>query len=718
MKQPGAAAGRDRFPIAAWSTLAATLIGVLLRIVYLDADPYYYAWIGYITDEGRWIETARSLALYGTVGNYGLNLHFWTAPLFELVHYPLFALFGVSFWSSRLISALSGCALLVWVALRLRGRLNPYSLFLGIALLAAQADLVMLSRVAVPETATMLMETIVFLTLVLGIESRRKIVTAAVLTLVGLGVKVTMTPMILVYALIVVALPRCRDTVCAFRHRLADGALYAAVIAAAAALAALGALFSGRVALSNLLAGLPTVRFLPDAQALYRLVSQPFESTISPAWNLMSLAAWIGALTWLASPRGNSDVLPRRLFVGAAIWTVGYCLPMIVLGYFPHRYQVHLLVPLAFMAMFAAESLYSSGIGALRDAHSSRRRGARILAASLVSLPTGVIASPLTVAALAGGGLDPMALRSKLLATALSTALISLSAARLSKAKSLWTFLMTYPFVFAGCWMMWSSMPIDVRFWPESSEFSLSPDWMLVASVALVFWALGALVARRGSALSGRQGVMIAGWAVMVASVLSVAPGYLPPSYTMRQTSRELGTVLDGAGSVTSFAADGLFLENKVPFRAHYRIDPLDNKAEYVVWAFRKGIGSANRRMLSTEYRPVLEFRVGVSPRYRWRTPDPYGSMQPFQSVTVLKRIETSGGARLLGLRPGELLPHPGPDESGRTVEVIQAVERNRADDEQPPALPSQETVEPSIDEQETGQAHDGTDHRSRIDER
>jgi hypothetical protein len=34
-----------------------------MRFLYLGADPHYDEWVGYITDEGRWIGHARVLAL-------------------------------------------------------------------------------------------------------------------------------------------------------------------------------------------------------------------------------------------------------------------------------------------------------------------------------------------------------------------------------------------------------------------------------------------------------------------------------------------------------------------------------------------------------------------------------------------------------------------------------------------------------------------------------
>src|SRR5262249_59793581 len=51
--------------------LLVLVVGVVLRFARLGADPYYYEWNGYITDEGRWIAHARALRLFGEIGSVG-----------------------------------------------------------------------------------------------------------------------------------------------------------------------------------------------------------------------------------------------------------------------------------------------------------------------------------------------------------------------------------------------------------------------------------------------------------------------------------------------------------------------------------------------------------------------------------------------------------------------------------------------------------------------
>src|SRR5262245_19075505 len=102
----------DLFARSSWVVLVSLCLGIGLRLLYLDADPYYYEWIGYITDEGRWVQHARSLALQGILwGGHAHGLHLLLAPLFQLAHHLIFSLAGVNFWSTRLLTALSGSAI-------------------------------------------------------------------------------------------------------------------------------------------------------------------------------------------------------------------------------------------------------------------------------------------------------------------------------------------------------------------------------------------------------------------------------------------------------------------------------------------------------------------------------------------------------------------------------------------------------------------------------
>src|SRR5262245_7603007 len=157
--------GDRRWPAAyaGVATVSIVILGVALRVLFLDADPHYYEWIGYITDEGRWTDAARQLALFGRVAPPLWSLHVVVAPLFQLLSYVVFALSHVSVLSSRLLSVIAGCVVLLafWVAFR--RTTTPEALFVGIVPLAVQTDLVVLSRLAVPEMSSMALQFFLYL---------------------------------------------------------------------------------------------------------------------------------------------------------------------------------------------------------------------------------------------------------------------------------------------------------------------------------------------------------------------------------------------------------------------------------------------------------------------------------------------------------------------------------------------------------------------------
>src|SRR5712691_9653833 len=83
-----------------WAFIA---LACLARFIHLDSDPKFEYWIGYITDEGRWIETARNLALFGNLRLYFVSkLHLVLSPGFQTINYVVFELAGVSLWTARI----------------------------------------------------------------------------------------------------------------------------------------------------------------------------------------------------------------------------------------------------------------------------------------------------------------------------------------------------------------------------------------------------------------------------------------------------------------------------------------------------------------------------------------------------------------------------------------------------------------------------------------
>src|SRR5260221_3924478 len=206
-----------------WLIFVVLSVGIALRLLYLDADPYYYEWVGYIIDEGRWVQHARGLVLHQTVlGGHAHNLHLFLAPLFQLVHYLIFALAGVSIWTSRVFTALCGSMLLVLFWWGLRRLATPHALLLGVTLLASQADLVELSRIAIPEMALMFFQLLVYFLLVQPTSSPYRMLLAGFLLLIAVGLKATVAPMVVIFSVLLFFMPRLPETSAAGDQRRRD----------------------------------------------------------------------------------------------------------------------------------------------------------------------------------------------------------------------------------------------------------------------------------------------------------------------------------------------------------------------------------------------------------------------------------------------------------------------------------------------------------------
>ncbi|HEX5528734.1 MAG TPA: hypothetical protein VFZ82_04190, partial [Methylomirabilota bacterium] len=358
-------------PLALRVLIVAVLVaGVGLRLVHLDADPDYYAWVGYVTDEGRWIAHAREMALFGHLVNTEWLIHLLLAPLFQAASFVVFALLGVSLWTSRLLTALSGGALLVLFWLGLRRLVTPAAMLVALALLALDVDLLMLSRVAVPEVPAMLLELAVFLLLVTGSPTPARALGAGLVLLAMIGTKATTVFLVPVFSAIVLLQPLPEGP----RRRGASLLLFWTGSLAAAGLG-LGALALAGRALPSLETNLGILRSFLGLSRPFRIVAFPFEADFGPIFNVWALGLCLVAVAWLA--RRDLPVEPalRRVFLTACAWTALYTLLMVSLEYFPDRYRVHVLIPMA-VALAAGISI-AAGVPLGAIGATLRARGLR-----------------------------------------------------------------------------------------------------------------------------------------------------------------------------------------------------------------------------------------------------------------------------------------------------------------------------------------------------
>ena len=105
------------------ATLAAFVIlavALLLRVINLDADPSAFISRDVITDEGWWAHNARNAILYSQWIMDDYNLGLYSAYLYNALLYFTFEVFGISFTTMRMLSALAGWFTVVLLFLLVR----------------------------------------------------------------------------------------------------------------------------------------------------------------------------------------------------------------------------------------------------------------------------------------------------------------------------------------------------------------------------------------------------------------------------------------------------------------------------------------------------------------------------------------------------------------------------------------------------------------------
>jgi hypothetical protein len=611
--------GQGFLDARAWSSLLVLLslcAGIALRLLYLDADPYYYEWVGYIADEGRWVQHARSLALHGTFwGGHARELHLYLAPLFQIVHYLIFSLAGVSLWTSRIFTAVCGCAIPVLFWWRLRHRVTPQSLFLATTLLAVQPDLVELSRVAVPETVLMLFQLVVYFLIVESGTSPRRMFMAGLILLVAVAMKATVLPMLAIFSVIICFVPL--TTIAApvrwWPRLLAFWCGFAAPLAIVAPLGILDIL-------TNSAAVPPPVAIAGDFLQLNDAFSIGlflFSDSFSPTVNFWGLGVWLSVLAWTAN-RNSEIVRPLRPYLlSSTIWLGCYFVLMLVLSYFPTRYKVHILLPMAVQIAAGVSLLQRGGIKRFCASFAEGTRLSQLLRAALLSLPTASLLAPILASLVGEVGMDPTRLRSKIACFVTASIPAAYVAHCLRRNPQAIKFLLVFPLVAGLAWFLGPASGLSGSFFWPSTDTLAAPWWLsLLGSAVLAgVWTHSASIWEvAGCARS------VALYAVLyfAGSLISLAPGYLHPHYSIRDASRDLGKLLANSSSVAVARAEGLFNGNTVPYRSFDRRTETE-KPEVVVVGF---VFRGHQEWLDQNYHIAKTYPLYVSPEYARLQPD------------------------------------------------------------------------------------------------
>jgi hypothetical protein len=564
---------------------AVLVVGILIRFLYLDADPQYSEWVGFVTDEGRWVRHGRSLALYGNLAD-GRDLHLFLAPLFQLSNFLVFELFGVKIWAARMLAATSGSAILILFWGSLRRVITPQALLLGLTLLALQVDLVIFSRLAVPEMALMSCQLAIYFMIVSNEGSARRLAAAGVLLALAVAVKLTMLLTVPIYFSMILALPR---TLPGGMGRWRDVKLFGVSLAAPLLSAALVGYFylDNTPALGSAVESLSTAATFLGFSRPYVMVNFLFDHALSLTFILCALGLWLSALGWVAGYPDEIDFLSHRYLATSAIWIALYFSLMTTLEYFPARYKIHILIPMAVFISVGMSLVQQRGIQKLIEFISGAKGAAGLLWIGAATLPTAAICTPIMLLALELAGLDPARLTTKM--TSLSLALIG-SVCVLLKFRycaEAVRFFLTFPLIGGIGWGLVLALSSS-SFRPLAgfpSQIALLSIIMVVASAIL--FLLGSIWNWWRSS-RGAQLIPLCAIFYLTISLAEIAPGYLQSHYTMRNASRDLGGLLSGSRVIASIGADGLFNGNDLPYESLTapEFNELGEKPEFVAVAF------------------------------------------------------------------------------------------------------------------------------------
>lgn len=598
-------------PLAIRALIVAVLVaGVGLRLVHLDADPDYYAWVGYVTDEGRWIAHAREMALFGHLVNTEWLIHLLLAPLFQAASFLVFTLFGVSIWASRLLTALSGSAILVLLWLGLRRLVTPAAMLVALALLAFEVDLLMLSRVAVPEVPAMVLQLAVYLLLVTGPPAPARLIGAGLVLLAMIGTKATTVFLVPIFSAIVLLQPLPEGS----RRRWSSLLLFWAGSLVSAVLVLLGALALASRARPSVAANLGMIRAFLGLNTPYGILAFPFETDFGPVFNIWALGLCLVAVAWLARPDLPVEPALRRLFLTAGIWVGLYTILMVSLAYFPDRYRVHVLIPMA--VALAAGITIASRVPIEAIAATLRAGGPRAAATGgLLSLPTAALWAPLPAGLGSFVGLDATRLRPKLLCLVIALAVTGCLVRRAAPFRpALLRGCVVYPIVGVLGWLLGQrSGLLDPNFWPVPGggprSWWVTGPWAALLATAILLGAGRAWRPARWAAL-----VPAAALCYGALEVARVVPSYLHPHYTLKDASRALGATLTaGPDLLVTSRAEGLFTGNALPYRSTLGRTWPARMPERIVIAFRF---DDPQGFLLHEYKLVATYRLFVSPEY------------------------------------------------------------------------------------------------------
>jgi hypothetical protein len=514
----------------------------------------------------------------------------------------------------RLFPVLCGVGLIVGLYIHLRRRASPLGVLCAVSLLAIQADLVSLSRLATPEIVSMLGGLLTWI-VIDAARGRRFALFGAGCVLAGaLAFKLTSYYLIPAFALVVFWQRKGEG----MKTRLVDTASLLTGLAVPG-LVVLIAIASRLQPIDELMTQIMVLAQFLERSTFYTMAARPFEARGAPVMNSAMLTVWLGLIALMAAWTKSVPAEPKgtqRRLEASLIFAGTWIFVMENQSYFPERYMVHVLVPLSLVAAFALSRLETIGLVDLTSAFASLHGLRKAVAVSILSGPAIVVTAPIVAVGLAVLGAPTERLTTKLLALVLASPPILAAVNRCWGQPRAMGVIIAFPLVTTLGWLMtWAWSEIGIAFWPDEAFVKHGLLWSVGLGVAFaVTWAcVGA--AMRSSWEPFKVGGVAASLAWACAWLGLLLPGFINPQYHLRAASQDLARRLPNDAEIHQFRAGGLFLGNSLD-SSRVDFDTLaTDLPEYVVIHIPL---EYDLRVLDERYDLIASYNLPVSSHYEW----------------------------------------------------------------------------------------------------
>lgn len=593
--------------------LLVALVGCAARLAMLDADPKLADWIGYVTDEGRWVETARNLALFGDPGLYELSkLHLALSPGFQIVNYIVFKLTSPSLWSARLFTALSGCGLVLAVYLACRREVSAVALLFGMCLLALEPHLLRISRLALPELPAALFTCLAFLALVFGHHIRWAPLLAGVLAATAVAMKATTVLVVPAFLLVIMVSPPAASVGGrAWRLGMFLAGFGLPVIGGGVLITASG-MMDGHALLDVGARLRPFLGLADPYQVLGRYLNNPSAATV----NALLLGVWFCSRVWKFHREFRGTAL-GELYLTSGIWAGWWLLVWSGLAYSPDRYLVHVIVPLSLHVMAGLTLMARIGMDRIVTSIAQGKSSMAVVRAAWLAAPSAVALAPLLIAIGPWAPIDFDRASTRVALVLVTAVVLALLVRRRLNSASVVHSLLYLPVILCALWIGAAALDAIEGFWPAASPGAVL--WPLALSVAAI--AAAAALARVDPGFASRAVVALVAAVLLGAFTYVTTPDFARPSYSIRSASRALARMFDPHAVISSRAAGTLLLETELRWSEDWPLRQLPDGI--LVFDHDGRVDTSEPTVAGTRFARSAVFELAINPRYGERGKHP-----------------------------------------------------------------------------------------------